>query len=43
MPELIEELTYHADLAMDQQSFLVGQGRVLPGPRVEYRVFRLAN
>lgn len=25
------------------QTFLVGQGRVVPGPRVEYKVFRLAN
>lgn len=25
------------------QTVFIGQGRVLPGPRVEYRVYRLAN
>lgn len=25
------------------QTFLIGQGRVVPGPRVEYKVFRVEN
>jgi Protein of unknown function (DUF3237) len=29
--------------AWANSTFFVGQGRLLPGPRVEYQVFRLAN
>jgi hypothetical protein len=63
VPELIEEMTYYADLAMDEvgtgplgarmifnvtggefhSDRLKGQGRVVPGPRVEYKVFRVEN